>query len=81
MNGVRATKLSLLVTMCPGCGRIRVYWNGNTLRTIDLYASTTKHQQLVPLESWPTARRGNVTVKVVSTGERVLLEGLAVFSR
>jgi len=80
-NGVRATKLALLVTKCPGCGRIRVYWNGNTLKTIDLYASSTKHKQLVTLTSWSAARRGNVSVKVVSSGERVLLEGLAVFSR
>ena len=48
---------------------------------IDLYASGTKHLELVVVKSWPTTREGSVVAKVVSSDERAMPEGLAAFNR
>ena len=80
-TNISAEKLSLLVSECATCGKIRVYWNGNMIKTIDLYSKTTVHRQVVAVKTWPKARRGDLVVKVVSSGERVLIEGVGALQR
>jgi hypothetical protein len=71
-------RLSLVVTKCPGCGRIAVRWRGRLVKTIDLRAATTREGRLVPVASFPGRRRGTLRVDVLSAGKPVRIEGLGV---
>ena len=78
--GVRATRLSLLVTRCRACGTVRVYWNGSLLRTIQLGANEKRRRQLVGLAVFDHVTRGNVLIRVTSAGKPVAIDGLGVSS-
>jgi GH25 family lysozyme M1 (1,4-beta-N-acetylmuramidase) len=75
---VEATHISLLVERCPGCGVVRVYWNGVLLRRISLSWDTTVRKRLVTVAHFDSVQVGNLRVKVVSSGRRVEIDGLAV---
>jgi hypothetical protein len=74
---VSAKRLVLLVTKCPTCGTINVYWNGTLVTTAQLTATTTLKKQTValPLLSQPQSGVLNITVK--STAQPVEIDGLA----
>ena len=82
MYHVNAPNVGLLATTCPTCGSVRVYHNGNLLKTISLRSPTTVHRQR--FSTWfddcqsPAACRGTVVVKVVSDGKPVIIDGLLV---
>lgn len=79
LAGVTTEKLSLVVSRCPSCGEIRVYWNGNLVRKVDLSSSKTAHRRVIALKSWPNAHSGKLVVKVVSAGKPVQIEGVALY--
>jgi calcineurin-like phosphoesterase family protein len=78
--GVRARRLSLVATRCPGCGTVSVYWNGSLLRTVQLSASERRTRQVVRLAVFERVNRGSVLIRVTSVGKRVAIDGLGVSS-
>ena len=77
-SGTRA--VALVATKCPGCGTVTVSYGKKVLKKISLQAASKRKRQLIPIASWATAHGGQVSVKVVSSGKPVTIEGLG-FSR
>ncbi len=77
LSGAQVSRLTLLATRCPTCGTVGVYVGTARVGKIDLAATTTQRQVLftMPLFSY---RTGTVTVKVLSSGRTVQIDGLAL---
>lgn len=78
-SGTRA--VALVVTKCPGCGTVTVSYGNKVLKKVSLAAGSRRKRQLVPIVSWAAGHGGRVTVKVVSSGKPVIVEGLGFSKR
>jgi hypothetical protein len=78
--GVRARRLALLVTRCPGCGSVNVYWNGSLLRTVRLGANLRRNRQIVNLAAFDHLTRGSISIRVTSVAKSVAIDGLGAAS-
>ena len=78
--GVRARRLALVVTRCPGCGTVSVYWNGSRLRTVRLGSNLRRNRQVVHLAAFDHLVRGSISIRVTSVGRPVAIDGLGVAS-
>ncbi|HSE09866.1 MAG TPA: hypothetical protein VLB29_14465 [Nocardioidaceae bacterium] len=73
---------NILVRKCPGCGSVQFigpdksYWGADNLR-YSLRAKRT-HWAKIPVNWWQHVYRGNYTIKVISRGKPVMIDGLAV---
>jgi Tol biopolymer transport system component len=76
-TGVKTRRITLLVTKCPTCGSLAVYWGSTKISSVGLYASTTKRRQLVALPLLTTVRAGTLTIRSTSSGLRVMVDGVA----
>lgn len=79
-SGIRALKVTLLVTRCTSCGKVQVLWNGRAVRTIDLATSspTALRKQLVTALTFTSIQSGTLTLRQVSSGRIVEIDGVAV---
>ena len=83
-TGVEAHRIALVATTCPTCGSVQVYWGSTLLRTINLYSATTVNRKLLAVKTFistwgdPQVRRGTLTIKVISSGKKVLIDGVAI---
>jgi len=77
-TSVRASRLALVVTTCPTCGSVGVYLGSTLIGKVNLVRSTKASRVLVVLPSF-SLRSGTVTIKVLTSGKPVLIEGLGVF--
>jgi hypothetical protein len=77
--GVRASRVDLVATTCPTCGSVAVYLGKWKLKTISLRSATTVTRRVIPVENlgWPST--GRITIKVVSSGRKVQVDGLALW--
>ena len=79
-SGVRARRVSVIATRCPGCGTVSVYWNGSLLRTVRLGANVRRTRQVVRLAAYNHVKRGRLLIRVTSAGKPVQIDGLGVSS-
>jgi hypothetical protein len=77
-TSVRAKQIVLVATSCPTCGTVRVYLGSTLLRTISLYSATTIHRHVYVVKQFSSVRTGTVTVKLSSSGRRVIVDGLGI---
>lgn len=77
-RGVRAKRISLVVTTCRRCGVVEVRFRGNLLRTIDLRSSRVRKKRVINVRAFNRVRRGKVVVKVTSARKPVRIEGLGI---
>ena len=75
---VQAKRISIVATTCPTCGSVKVYLGSTLLRTVSLVSSTTVNRHVIAVATFTSVRAGTVTVKVSSSGRRVLVDGLAI---
>ncbi len=73
---LQSTRLSLVATRCPTCGVVGVYLGSTLLAKVDLRAGTTVRKAVLALPRF-TLRSTTVTVKVLSTGKTVQIDGLS----
>src|SRR5206468_2692339 len=78
--GVRLSRVGVLATVCPTCGTVAVKVGSTTIGNIRLHASAIHHKQVMLLPAF-TARTGTVTVKSVSSGKLVKIDGLVAIQR
>jgi hypothetical protein len=78
-TGVRTERLGILVTKCPGCGSVRVRWNGTALGTYSLAATTLTRSVPIEVGTWPSGASGTVTIEVTTSGKTVEIEGLVAY--
>jgi hypothetical protein len=80
-SSIRAKHISLVVTRSKISGTVQVLWNNVAVRNINLYYNgVTVHRRLIPVLSWSSTHTGTLTLKVLTAGKYVTLEGLDVFA-
>jgi uncharacterized protein YbbK (DUF523 family) len=77
-TGVHARRIALLATTCPTCGSVKVYWGATLLKTVSLYSATTVDQALIPVAAFGSTRTGTLSIKVSSSGKKVVVDGVAI---
>lgn len=65
--------LGVVAQTCSSCGRVGIYVSGALVGTIDLRSATTRNRQYKYLL---VGGSGPVTVKVLSSGRHVVIDGL-----
>ena len=80
LRGIYANGIGLVVTTCPTCGSVRLYWNGDYKASLNLYSAQRKDQVVrrFSVLSWNLVQTGTLTVKVVSSGKKVVIDGVLV---
>jgi hypothetical protein len=77
---VKAKTLALVATKCPGCGKVKVSFAGDTLKTISLDAASTQKGKVIPLASFTSREKGKLKIKIVSKNDPVSIDGLGASS-
>ena len=77
-TGVSTRRITLLATTCPTCGKVSVYWGSRRLKTISLVSSTTVHRKLFTVETFSSVKTGTLKIKVVSSGKKVIIDGVGL---
>lgn len=76
LSGVQLDRLGLVVTTCASCGRVALYVGSRLIGKLDLRSARVRHRLLMlPRFAY---RRGKVTVKTLSSGKTVDVDGLVV---
>jgi hypothetical protein len=70
-------RITLVATRCPSCGLVGVYVGGTLIAKVNLAAKATANRVLITLPAF-SLRSGTVTLKVLSAGLSVRVDGLAV---
>ena len=73
-----ARRIAIVATTCPTCGSISVYWGSTFLKTISLKSTTTVNKKLLVVTTFASARAGTLTIKVYTSGKKVILDGVAI---
>ena len=77
-TGVVAKQIALVATTCSTCGSVKVYWGSTLLKTVKLYSKTTVNKKLITVASFTSARSGTLSIRVSSSGKKVLIDGVAI---
>ncbi|MGH1564574.1 right-handed parallel beta-helix repeat-containing protein [Mumia sp. DW29H23] len=75
-GATRGGAIALVVTRCKGCGTVDVLVGSRRIARVSLGATSTRHRQVVVLPR--RAFSGPITVKAVTKGKPVRIDGLAV---
>jgi hypothetical protein len=70
-------RIALVATRCRHCGVVRVYDAGHLLATVNLRAARLRRRALIVLPRL-RLRTGTVTIRVVSRGKPVQIDGLGL---
>lgn len=76
---IRARQLALVVSTCPTCGAATVSFGGRILTVVDL-RGRARTRVVLPVTTFPQTRVGAVTIKVITSGKRVTIEGIGVLT-
>ena len=74
-------RVALVASKGRGNGTVQVFLGKTLLKKVSLNATRTQHKRVISVASFATKRRGTITVKVVSSGKVVQVEGLGIASR
>ena len=77
-KNVRARSLALIATRCGRCGIVEVRHRRRLVDTVDLAQKPYGARLVNELPSVKRLRKGKVTITVVSSGQRVVIDGLGV---
>ena len=76
-SGARLARVGVVATTCAKCGTVGVYVGGRWMGRLSLY-SPAAHRQVILLLPRFSYRTGTVTLKTVSTGKTVQIDGLVI---
>jgi hypothetical protein len=77
-SGVSTKRIVLVATTCPTCGKVGVYWGTTLLKTISLTSATTVHRKVISVATFSSVRTGTLRIKVVSSGKKVIIDGVGL---
>ena len=80
-GGEQMFRVGVVATMCATCGKVRILVGGQSVGVIDLTAPSPKRRRTLLLDPFSSLRTGPVTVRVISSGKTVQLDGLVVSRR
>lgn len=72
---LQTTRLGLVATKCPSCGVVGVYVGSTLLAKVNLAAARTSYANIISLPRI-SLRTTRVTVKVLTSGKPVQIDGL-----
>jgi hypothetical protein len=75
---VVARHIDLVAMTCSTCGKIRAYFNGVLVATIDLHSATTVYKKVLAIVDSATTLNGTLTIKVAGSGKRVVIDGIGI---
>lgn len=75
---VTARRIVVVATTCRTCGSIKVYWGSTLLKIISLKSSTTVNKKVISVVTWTAPKTGTLTIKVASSGKKVIIDGLGI---
>jgi hypothetical protein len=78
LNDVKAKRLALVVSRCGTCGRVAVFRGGKRLAVLDLSGSAKKNVILKVKTFSSVKSAAKIRIRVLSSGKKVIIEGLAV---
>jgi hypothetical protein len=70
--------MAILVTTCPGCGTLHVYWQGVLVKTVSLNSTTIVHRKLITVATFASTRSGTLTLRISSSNRPVVVDGVAI---
>lgn len=76
-TGVQTKRIALLVTKCPGCGKVTVSFGGHVLGTFSTAATVTSNKRLIAIKVFTTVRTGTLKITIAS-GKPVRIDGVAL---
>jgi hypothetical protein len=76
-TGVTLDRVGLVAKTCPGCGTVGVYVGTKLIGRISLSSGSTHYRVLEMLPPF-SQRRGTVTVKVLTSGASVVVDGVVM---
>ena len=76
-TGARLDRVGIVATRCATCGTVGVYVDAKLIGEINLASSTTERQELVMLAPF-SARLGTITIKTLTAGKLVQVDGLLI---
>jgi hypothetical protein len=79
LRGVHTKRAWLVATRSSLAGTIQVLWNGVVQRNINLRNATTVHRALSTALAFSSPHTGTLTLKVITAGKYVTLEGVDIF--
>ena len=74
-------RIALVASKGKGHGVVKVMLGKKTLKKVNLAQKRNVKKRVVPIARFSTAVSGKVTVQVVSSGKRVVIEGLGIATR
>ena len=77
VGGVRVRRVGVLATTCRTCGVVGLYVGAELVGKFSLSASATHYRQAL-LVPWFASRYGTVSVRVLSRGKPVVIDGLVL---
>lgn len=77
-TGVQARRIAIVATTCATCGKVSVYRGSTLLKTISLYSATTKNKRVISVIAFGSVTSGTISIKVVTSGKKVLIDGLVI---
>jgi hypothetical protein len=77
-SSVTAQRIAVVATTCSTCGSIKVYWGSTLLKTISLKSTKTMNKKTIAVVTWTTAKTGTLTIKVASSGKKVIIDGVGI---
>lgn len=72
-----AEGVAIVATTCPTCGKVEVYFSRTLLNTVSLYSARRVDRVRIPVALPDRRLFGAVTIKVVSRGKKVIIDGVS----
>jgi hypothetical protein len=77
-TGAVVRRIAIVVTTCPTCGTVSVYWGSTLLATVSLASRTKSYSRVLPVATFPAVRTGTLVLKVTSRGRPVTVDALVL---
>jgi hypothetical protein len=75
--GARVKRVGIVATTCRGCGKVAVLVNGKRIGRVNLAATSRHRRQVLMLPAF-TRKQATVTLRVLTSGQTVQIDGLVL---
>lgn len=57
---------------------VGVYWNSKLIKRVSLYGSTTTRRSVIAITTFPSIRRGTLTIRTLTNNQAVQIDGVGL---
>lgn len=80
-TGVKVKRVALVASTCSTCGSVSIYLGTKLLKTISLRTATTVNRKLFAVYTFSAATSGTLTIRVTTSGRKVIIDGVVLSAR